>query len=161
MTHLFRHCALGAIAAATLASGGISAPPRPAAAPAITLVAPWARPTSARAPVGAGYLIIRNTGDTPDRLLSVTTSAAADAHFHSMNVTNGIMRMRPITGGIVVPAHGTARFEPGGNHIMFIGLKRPFVLGDDVPVTLQFARAGTRAVRFKVRAPDARDGGMH
>ncbi len=149
---------LGAVAIVALAGGGLSAPARPAAAP-ITLVGPWTRATSARAPVGAGYLVIRNAGAKPDRLLSITTPAADAAQFHSMEVVKGIMRMRPIAGGVVVPAHGEARFEPGANHIMFLGLKRPFFAGTVVPATLRFARAGALPVRFTVRAPDADNGG--
>lgn len=160
MNRVFLRCTFGMAAAAALASGGLSTPPRPTVAPSITLVAPWTRATAARAPVGAGYLVIRNTSDTPDRLLSVATPAAADAQLHSMDFANGIMRMRPIAGGVAVPAHGEARFAPGGNHIMFIGLKRPFVAGTHLPATLRFARAGTMAVRFTVQPPGADRGGM-
>ena len=160
MTRLSLRCTLVVTAAVALASGGRSAPMRSTAAPSITLGSAWTRATSARAPVGAGYLVVRNTGATPDRLLSVATAAADAAQLHSIDFANGIMRMRPIAGGVVVPAHGEARFAPGGNHIMFIGLKRPFVAGAEVPATLRFARAGTIAVLFKVQAPGADHGTM-
>lgn len=160
MNRLFLRCTFGATAFAALAGGGLSAPARPIAAPSIALVAPWTRATSAHAPVGVGYLVIRNTGATPDRLLSIATPAADSAQLHSMDFADGIMRMRPIAGGVAVPAHGEARFAPGGNHIMFVGLKRPFVAGTAVPATLHFARAGALAVRFKVERPGADHGGM-
>jgi copper(I)-binding protein len=35
-----------------------------------------------------------------------------------------------------VPAHGTARLVPGGDHIMLIGLSKPLENGDQVRVTL-------------------------
>lgn len=156
-----RRTALGTIALVALASGSPIASARPVSAPSITLVAPWTRATSARAPMGAGYLVIRNAGGVADRLLSIATPVADSAQLHSMSVTNGIMRMRPIAGGVVVPAHGEARLAPGGDHIMFVGLKRPFVAGTEVPATLRFARAGTVAVRFKVERPGVDHGGMH
>lgn len=161
MKYPLRLAALGTIALVALASGSPPTLARSVAAPSITLVAPWTRATSARALVGAGYLVIRNAGGFPDRLLSIATPVADTAELHSMRFTNGVMRMRPIVGGVVVPAHGEARLAPGGDHVMFVGLKRPFVAGSVVPATLRFARAGTIAVRFKVERAGADNGGMH
>ena len=120
------------------------------------LAEPWTRPTPPAAPAGAGYLTITNTGSEPDRLLGGTSPAVREVQIHQMKLMDGIMRMRPVAGGLVIPAGGSVRLAPGGYHIMLIGPKRPFVAGATVPATLRFARAGTVKVAFAVRttAPD-------
>jgi copper(I)-binding protein len=65
------------------------------------------------------------------------------------------MRMRPLPNGITVPAGATASLKPGANHIMLIGLKAPLVEGAQVPLTLNFAKAGPVKVKLKVEAAGA------
>ena len=130
----------------------------------ITAADPWSRATAPRASVGAGYLTIRNDGAQPDRLIAASSPRAAKVEIHTMSLDNGIMRMRPLPNGLVVPAGGEALLAPGGNHIMLIGLKAPLKEGERVPATLRFARAGTLTVHFKVgpagaAGPEAEHGG--
>jgi copper(I)-binding protein len=102
----------------------------------------WARATPPNAPTGGGYLTIANSGDSPDRLISIATPQAAIGEVHVMKVTDGVMTMRPVEGGLEIPAKGSVTLAPGGFHIMFIDLKEPFVDGTDLPVTLTFEKAG-------------------
>jgi copper(I)-binding protein len=51
---------------------------------------------------------------------------------------------------VAVPAHGTFRFTPGHDHLMLEGLNRKLAVGDHVPVTLVFARAGKVTVSVPV-----------
>lgn len=136
---------VGAMLLVTPATG------RDTRAGALRLTGAWSRPTPPGAPAGAGYLTISNTGVQPDRLLSGSSPAVARVEVHEMTLTDGIMRMRPVAGGIPVPAGGSAVLAPGGYHVMLIGPKKPFVAGGTVPVTLRFARAGTIRVVFDVR----------
>jgi copper(I)-binding protein len=70
--------------------------------------------------------------------------------------------MLPQEGSITIPAHGSARFEPGGPHLMLSGLKEPLTLGQAVPLMLTFEKAGTVAVELKVeRRPVAAAHGDH
>ena len=118
---------------------------------------PWSRATPAGAKVGGGYLSIENTGTAPDRLLSVSVPFAARAEVHDMQVKDGIMTMRPVEGGVPVPADGTAALAPGGYHLMFIGLKRQPKQGEKFGATLTFEKAGTVDVEFAV---EGMGGGM-
>ena len=61
------------------------------------------------------------------------------------------MRMREV-GATSVPAGQRIRFLPGGLHLMFMGLKAPWEVGQTVPVTLQFREAGEVTVSFEVRS---------
>ena len=112
---------------------------------------PWTRETAPAQAVGGGFLTIANNGDREDRLLSGTTPAAAEVQLHTMTMHGGVMRMRQVTGGIAIPAHGKAELKPGGFHIMFMGLKWQFRQGDRIPVTLRFQHAGNVTVQFAVQ----------
>lgn len=121
---------------------------------------PWARPTAGAATPGAGYMTLDNRGPADDRLVSASSPAAEAVTMHRTEVRDGVAGMRPQEGGIAVPAGGTVRLEPGGYHLMLERLRRPLALGETVPVSLTFAKAGTVTVDLKVeRRPAAEDAG--
>jgi copper(I)-binding protein len=66
-----------------------------------------------------------------------------------------VMRMREVAA-IPVPARGSVTLQPGGLHLMLIGLTAPLVVGDTIPVTLRFERAGEMRVMLAVQAAGAR-----
>lgn len=82
---------------------------------------------------------------------------ARSVEIHEMTMTDGVMRMRPLAGGIAIPPGGTAWLRPGGTHLMLIGPAGPFAQGENVPVTLCFERAGEVTVDLEVAAAGARD----
>lgn len=112
---------------------------------------PWTRETAVGQADGGGFLAITNTGKTPDMLLSANSPVAREVQLHRMSMENGIMRMRPVEGGIAIPAGQSVALKPGSYHLMFIGLKQPMKRGSFVPATLRFRSAGTVHVRFAVQ----------
>jgi copper(I)-binding protein len=52
-----------------------------------------------------------------------------------------------------VPAGATIRFEPGGLHVMLIGLREPLVAGQLFTLQLEFEHAGRHSVPVEVRDP--------
>jgi len=111
---------------------------------------PWARATPKGAETGAGYLTIKNTGSTSDRLVSASLSNAATAQIHQMTMDNGVMKMREVAGGIEINPGETVTLGPNGYHIMFMGLKQPLVKGQTIQGSLSFERAGNISVEFEV-----------
>lgn len=111
---------------------------------------PWTRQTAPGQSNGGGFLVVTNKGRTADRLVGVASPAAGKVELHTMSMDGGVMRMRPVTGGLPIPAGGTLTLAPGGYHVMLIGLKAPLTLGAMVPLTLRFERAGTITVQLKV-----------
>lgn len=144
-----------------LSAAAIVAPLPAYAQNAIRIESAWSRETPPSAKTGAGFLTITNSGSAPDRLLSISAAVAAKAEIHTMSIDGGVMRMRPLPGGIAIAPGATAIFKPDGNHIMFIGLKRAFKKGETLPVKLRFERAGTMTVRFRVLPIAAQNGGHH
>ena len=120
---------------------------------ALTLKQPWTRATAGT--VGAGFVEIVNGGKTADQLVSASSPASDRMEIHTMTMERGIMRMRPLPDGIVIPPGATASLRPGGNHLMLIGLKAPLAQGQTVPVTLTFRRAGPVKVQLTVEAAGA------
>ncbi|WP_456713972.1 DUF1775 domain-containing protein [Bradyrhizobium sp. USDA 4353] len=138
-------------------------PPRGVAKGDITVSSGWSRATPGGAKVGAGYLTLTNTGREPDWLVSVSADIAESVEIHEMSTRDGVMVMRPIEEGLVLPPGQTVTLTSGGLHLMLTGLKAPLVEGKSVAVTLQFERAGKMAVLLDVlgvgaQAPGQQDG---
>jgi copper(I)-binding protein len=110
---------------------------------------PWVRATAPGAQVAGGYLVIRNQGAAADRLVSASSPAAAKVELHVHINDNGVMKMREVRG-YDVPAKGSFELKPGGAHLMFIDIKRPFREGEKVPVKLNFEKAGEVSAEFHV-----------
>lgn len=109
----------------------------------------WARPTVAGQQGGGGFLTI--TSPVADRLLGGSTPAAERFELHSMTMKGDVMEMRQVPA-IELPAGRAVKLEPGGLHVMFMGLKQPLAAGSKLPVTLQFEKAGEVKVEFEVAA---------
>ena len=78
-----------------------------------------------------------------------------------MTMANGVMKMRPVAGGLEIKPGRTVTLKPGGYHIMFVGMKRQLKQGEHFKVTLQFAKAGKVAVDFVTEGLGAMHGDMH
>lgn len=119
-------------------------------AASLTIAHPWVRETAQGQVVGGAYMRIVNAGKGADQLLSASSPTAAEIQFHTMSMDGGIMRMRRLPGTLAIPAGASVDLEPGGTHMMLMGLKTPLKRGDLVPVTLLFRHAGKVKVQFAV-----------
>ncbi|HEY4168857.1 MAG TPA: copper chaperone PCu(A)C [Reyranella sp.] len=117
---------------------------------ALEISQPWARATPPTAPTGGGYLSVKNTGTTPDRLISASSPAAGIVQVHEMKMEGNVMRMREIDGPLEIKPGETVTLAPGGMHLMMMGLKAPLKQGEKVPLTLVFEKAGKIDVELVV-----------
>ena len=115
----------------------------------------WSRATPGGSKVAGGYLTVENRGVIPDKLLSASTDAARKIEIHEMAVTDGVMTMRPVEGGLTIEPGHNVKFAPGGLHLMIVGLVAPLKQGDQVPASLTFEKAGTISVSFEVQGMGA------
>lgn len=121
----------------------------------ITVAAPWARASAGMARAGAAFMTITNAG-AGDRLIaaSADVSARVELHTHILSA-EGVMQMRQVEGGIDIGAEAETLLEPGGLHVMFMGLQAPFQEGTRFPLTLTFENAGEVTVEVEVLSPTA------
>src|ERR1700752_1391877 len=122
----------------------------------IAILQAWSRATPNGAMVAAGYLTIDNRGNNADTLMSASTPHAAKAEIHEMIEVGGVMKMRPVWEGMTIPPNGKLVLAPGGSHLMFMELKAPFADGDQIPVLLDFERAGQIGISVEVGGIGAR-----
>ncbi|MFM7678557.1 MAG: copper chaperone PCu(A)C [Roseiflexaceae bacterium] len=115
----------------------------------IRLSDPWARP-STKGENSAGYVIINNGGEA-DTLVAVTGAVADSIELHMVENVDGVMQMRPVAEGIPIPGNNIQTLQPGGYHIMLIGLSRDLRTGDTFDSTLTFAQAGDVTISVTVR----------
>ena len=108
----------------------------------------WARATPGGAQTAAAYVTVASA--TGDKLTGASSPVAKEAQLHSMNMENGVMKMRQVDG-IDLPAGKTVTLQPGGYHIMLTGLTQPLTEGQMFPLTLTFAKAGPHEVKVMVQ----------
>lgn len=124
----------------------------PAAAEAPSVADAWIRATPPGARTAAAYVTLTGAG-AADRLLGAATPAADAVEIHTSLVAGGVTRMQQLPE-LAVPSGATVRLEPGGAHLMLIGLAGPLAPGAKVTLWLRFATAGT--VELEVPVVDAR-----
>lgn len=151
--HILLATALLPLAAPALAQGSVTE------LGPLRIVNPWTR-AAGQGMQGGGFLTIRNTGAAPDKLVSASSPAAGRLELHTHIRDGDVMRMRPVAD-IPVPANGEVTLQPGGLHLMLIGLTQSVNVGQSVPVTLRFERAGEVTIQLAVQAAGARQPGHH
>jgi len=156
-----------AVAAIQVAAAGIISVPALAAdydVGPIHIAQPWSRATPKGAASGAGYMTITNTGTAPDTVSCVSDDASEQCQIHSMTMEGGVMKMRPVEGGLEIKPGETVTLKPGGYHVMFVKLNHALEQGQSVKAILKFEHAGTVQVEYPIAAigaptPGAAEGG--
>jgi len=119
----------------------------------------WSRATPNGAKVGTGYFTIENKGTAADKLVGVTGDVSPKIEVHEMSMSGGVMKMRPVDGGLTIDPGKTVKLAPSGYHLMIMDLKSPLKQGDKLPLTLQFEKAGKVAVTLDVQGVGAQGPG--
>ncbi len=96
------------------------------------------------------YFDIKNNSDKADTLFAVESKAAKLVQIHESYKKNGMMGMRKVDF-IIVPAHQTFKFKPGGHHVMFLKLTEDFTSGKKVDVDLMFKQNGKIPIKVPVK----------
>jgi copper(I)-binding protein len=141
---------LAAVLASSLTLAATAASAHEYKAGSIDIQHPWSRATPKGATVAGGYMKLINTGTTPDRLIGGSTEVAGKFEIHQMSTDNGVMKMRPVSGGVEIKPGQTVEFKPGGYHLMFVGITHPVEQGKRVKGTLEFEKAGKVDVEYAV-----------
>jgi copper(I)-binding protein len=109
------------------------------------------RPTPVGRQMTGCYLTL--TTATADRLVSASSPDANMVQIHESRVESGMMMMAELREGLPLPAGETVTLEPGGNHLMLMGVKEPLVAGDTVTLTLTFESSPPLELTARVGQP--------
>jgi len=120
-----------------------------ALADGVVVAVAWSRASAPTAKAGAAYMTVTVDGTEMDRLVAAATPVAKKAELHGHIMDGGVMKMRPVAAIEVHPGE-PAVLQPGGLHVMLMGLKGQLKEGATFPVTLTFERAGDVEVEVHV-----------
>ena len=130
----------------------VACQPAAPAGPQIEVSEAWGRPSPLQAGNGAAYMLLTNTGSEDDKLISAASDVSEAVEIHDMTMENDVMKMFRIDG-IDIPAGGSAQLQPGGKHVMFIGLYEKLEIGQTINVTLEFEKSGQQTIEVEIREP--------
>jgi len=103
----------------------------------ISISEQWIRSSAPGAPTTAAYFVLNNHSRNDIALIDVKSDIAQQVEIHEHSMEDGLMKMQQ-TLNVALPKQSTVMFEPGGYHIMFIGLKKSVNTGDKIKLTLTF-----------------------
>ena len=110
-------------------------------------------------PNTAAFMVLRNDGDKPVKLVAGASPEAGRVELHTHLHEDGVMKMVHVEEGFAIPAGETRLLDRGGDHVMLLGLTQPLADGDVVRLALDFGDCGTEEVEAVV--DNQRMGGGH
>ncbi len=143
------------LAASLLLTPGIA--PAVEAADQVAVSGAYVRTVPPGQPNSAAFLALTNTAGEAHALVAAESDAAEVVELHSHTMEDGMMKMRRIER-IDIPAASTRSLEPGGLHLMLIGLKRQLAPDQEIKLFLIFEDGSRAQVNAPVReiAPGTR-----
>jgi copper(I)-binding protein len=138
-------CLLGLSMGAALCWAGAPTP-----ADGVSVSGAWVRPAVKGQSGTGGYLTLQTKEAVV--LTGLKSSVAGEAELHEMRMSGDIMEMRPVPS-LALKAGAVLKLAPGGQHLMLMGLKRPLLAGETVPLTLKFKTP--QGQRFEVQVTAA------
>ena len=109
--------------------------------PALIVLDAWIRQVPG-SDVAAAYLTLRNPTTKPITIVGMESPLAEHVMIHETKTVGGQSQMRPHEQLVIAPGQ-TVKFEPGGLHVMLMGVTQPVAVGKSVPLVLLLAD-GTR-----------------
>jgi len=118
----------------------------------------WVRAMPASQASTAAYLTLINQGGHPLQIVGATTEPRSQVEMHSSRIVDGMMRMEQLQV-VDVPPGKSVEFDPGGMHLMVMGLEKMPAPGERFKLCLEFESMAPVCTEAEVRkvAPSADD----
>lgn len=107
------------------------------------------------------FATITNSSAKDVTLVGGSAEIANVVEVHEVVMLDGEMKMQAKDGGILIPAGESVTLEPGGLHVMLMGLKKPILDGDMITVTLDFEGADSQTFTWPAKASLSGDEEYH
>ena len=99
----------------------------------------------------AAFMQLKNTGTQDISLIEASSDVAKNVELHTHIQDDGVMRMRQVDK-IDLPAGAPVSLQPGGMHIMLIGLTQNLTAGENINLSLKFSDGTQQALHIPVEA---------
>ena len=109
----------------------------------------WVRGTVAKQTATGAFMTLKTAKAT--QLISAASPVAEVVEVHEMVMDGNMMKMRALAK-LDIPANTPVELKPGSYHIMLMGLKKPLVDGEKVPLTLNFENAAKQKEKLELQA---------
>ncbi|MDX8395117.1 MAG: copper chaperone PCu(A)C [Mariprofundaceae bacterium] len=110
----------------------------------------WVRMPPPVADTAAAYFELSNHGDEDVVIESMTSNVSDKAEIHDMKMHQGMMHMKKVEYP-TIPAHGALKLEPGGKHLMLMGLNKSLESDTKIILTLIYTDGRRQDVVAAVR----------
>ncbi len=125
---------------------------------AVSITDGWVRVYEGTREVGGmtgGFATMTNNTDQEITLVGASSELATMTEVHEVVMIDGEMKMQAKDGGITIAPGETVTLEPGGLHVMLMGLKNALLEGEEVQITLDFEGADDVEVVWPAKASAA------
>lgn len=138
-THIFSRALLTG-AALTLAATGLAACGGSSDG-ALAVTDSWTKATEG--PMTGSFGTLVNSTDAQITVTGASSPVAGMVELHETVMVDGQMQMQQDPEGFTIPAGGSFTLEPGGYHVMLMGLTGAIAPGQEVPITLTLSNGET------------------
>ena len=124
----------------------------PAAKASINVENAYGHPSAKVPGAGGLFMLIKNSGTAPDKLVSGKSDACGMVEIHEMvQKSDGTMGMNLVPDPVEIPAGGQLELKDGGMHIMCMMAKDQFKAGNQIILTLVFEKSGEKTVSVDIQ----------
>ena len=110
----------------------------------------YVRATPPGLPNSAAFMTVANNTAEDIAIVKASSTIAKAVELHTHDMKNGVMRMYQVSR-IIVPKNAKTVLQPGGFHVMLIGLVKPLKKGDTVTFTLEFSNGETKTITAPIK----------
>lgn len=146
---LLTGCAQSTDASSQSPAASSSAEQKSTQAQGLTTSDTWAK--AAESGMSAAFGTLHNASDAPLELHRVTNAQGDEIQLHEMTGSGQNMSMKELEGDLVIAPGADVELAPGGNHLMFMDLKKPLVAAQTATLTLEFSDGSSTNVDFAIR----------
>ena len=116
----------------------------------ITISDAYVRAVPPGQPNSASFMEIKNSGNVDHALVGGSSPVAEVVELHTHTMEGGMMRMRQIDK-IDLPAGQRVTLQPGGMHVMLIGLKQQLRPDEHASITLKYEDGSETTLEAPIR----------
>lgn len=133
----------------------------------LIITQPWVRAAPKGSELTSGYVTIENKGSAADRLVGGLTAVAEKIQIQKTSKAGGATTAAPLDAGWAIAPGEKVALVPGSGKLALLNLKSALKKGSQIPISLEFEKAGKITVAFDVLsaastgpvAPKASSGG--